>query len=138
MDATEISEQLKGFISTGEWGEAARLLANEWNAASEFGMYHCDVPEQPDAVIQFKLTGYPFKLRRLWDEAKNDAEIMQLILPRVASWSMRGAGGEPLPPAPDCLNDIGLLDELEETMLMWVTRAFVDFWRVKLILPRKN
>ena len=34
--------------------------------------------------------------------------------------------------------DEGLLDELEETMLMWITRSFVNFWRVKLIQPRKN
>lgn len=138
MDATEISGQIKTLVEAGEWGEAARLLAGEWDAAGEFGVYHCDLPEQPDAIVKFKPAGYPFKLRRQWDEAKNDAEIMQLILPRVESWTMRGASGEPMPPAQACLADIGLLDDLEETLLMWITRCFVDFWRVKLIKPRKN
>ena len=138
MNASELSEQIKTLVTSSEWGEAARLLAREWDEVSEFSVYHCDVPEQPDALIKFKMTGYPFKLRRLWDEAKNDAEIMQLIMPRVASWSMLGAGGEPFPSAQDCLSDIALLDELEETMLMWVTRSFVNFWRLKLIQPRKN
>lgn len=138
MNASELSEQIKTLVETGEWGEAARLLTREWDEVSEFGVYHCDLPEQPEALVKFKPTGYPFKLRRLWDEAKTDGEIMQLILPRVEMWTMRGAGGEPLPSAQECLADIALLDELEETMLVWLTHSFVNFWRVKLIQPRKN
>lgn len=138
MNATELSGQLTELLAAGEWAEAARRLAAEWAAVSEWGLYRCELPEQPAAWVQFKTTGYPFKLRRQWEEAKNDAEVLALVLPRVERWSITGANGEPLADPQACLADLHLLDELEEALLMWLTRCFWDFWRVKLLQPRKN
>jgi len=103
-----------------------------------FGLYRCDVPEYPSAWVKFKLTGYPFKLRRQIDDAANDREVMLLILPRIEAWSVVDAGGQALPEPAECLAQPELLDELEDALLYWIVRVFYDFWRIKLLTPRKN
>lgn len=138
MNATELSGQIKKLIASNDWGEAARLLAQEWNDVSEFGVYHCEFPEQPEAMLKFKTTGYPFKLRRQWDETNDAVEILKLILPHVDRWTMRGASGEELPAPAECLDDVAKLDDLEEALVGWLVRSFREFWLVKLLAPRKN
>ncbi len=103
----------------------------------EFGVYRCDTPEYPDAWVRFRLTGYPFKLRRQMEEITNDREAMLLMLPRVADWSVRDADGREMPSPAECLAQPELLDNLEDPILFWLMRAF---WahRAALNLPRKN
>lgn len=107
-------------------------------SGEEFNLYRCDVPEYPDAWVRFKLTGYPFKLRRQIDEAANDSEIMQLILPRVEAWLVNDAAGNAMPAPVECLAEPEKLGELEDALLYWLVRVFYNFWRVRLVTPRKN
>src|SRR5512139_511913 len=111
MDATEISGQVVGLIAGGEWGQAARLVNEQWNEASEFGTYHCELPEFAEAWVRFNTTGYPFKLRRQMEEAANDREVLLLILPRVAEWAVQRADGQPMPAPAECLARPESLDE---------------------------
>ena len=103
-----------------------------------FGLYRCDIPEYPAVWVRFKTTGYPFKLRRQFDDSKNDRETMLLVLPRVEAWSVVDAEGVVMPPPDECIAQPDRLDDIEEALLYWLVRVFYDFWRVKLILPRKN
>ncbi len=141
MSADALAQQIKDHLDKGEWSEASRLLLDEWNAASDFGMYHFDLPGYPPAWVKFKLTGYPFKLRRQWAEllAASDFEgLARLIVPHVAEWNLQRADGQAMPAPAECAAQPETLSELEDAVLFWLERVFFQFWQIDLMYPRKN
>ena len=115
----------------------ADALAQQQTATEEFGLYRCDLPEHAQEWVRFKLTGYPFKLRRELDGAENDQAVMLLILQRVIDWSVHDAEGNAMPAPAECIARPELLDNLEDPMLYWIVRSFYSH-RAMLNSPRKN
>ncbi len=142
--ATEMSEhtglagQIAGHVEAKEWREAAAAVARAWDEASAFGLRHCPLPGYTDVWVQFKTSGYPFSLRRKWDEAKTDTATLAIILPYVVAWNLTDVDGHPveLPPAGE--RSIQTVENIEDGLLMWLIREFNTFWFTELLTPRKN
>ncbi len=140
MDATELSERIKQHLDAGEWAKAMAELAEAWKAASEFGVMVCDRPEYPGVWVKFQTSGYPFGLRRQWDDLKTDVEALGVILPRVVDWNVTDLAGTPVPLNGDreAARDAALLDNVDDGLVVWLIHAFTRFWRIELPQPRKN
>ena len=137
MSASELSEQIRERVEAGEWAQAMMSLAEAWNDASEFGTVACGLPDYPDVWVRFATHGYPFSLRRQWSEANDDSSVVSIILPRVVSWSICDVSGNPVP-LPDGERTVSLIDNVDEALVVWLSRAFFVFWRRDLPTPRKN
>ena len=136
--ATELSEQIKEHLDAGEFSEAAAAVARAWDDHSEFGMRHCPLPGWTDVWVQFKTSGYPFKLRRAWDEAKTDEATLAVILPYITAWNLTDVDGQPVELPPVAERTVGLVETIEDALLMWLIREFNIFWFTELLRPRKN
>jgi len=109
--------------------------ASELSEREAFGRKMCDVPEYPDVWVQFKTTGYPFKLRRQWEALNSDQSILsEIILPRITEWNFVDIGGAPV----GLSSDLSCLDDVDDSLVAWLIRAFFTFWRSDLYAPRKN
>ncbi len=137
MDATELSEQIKVKWDAGEFAAAHRLLLDTWKQFSEFGLFHSDVPEYPDAWVQFKTHGYPFGLRAQWDATRSDKTVMEIVLRYIDSWNLAGIDSQPIA-LPENDRPIEIIDAIDESLIGWLIRVFVQFWRRDLTEPRKN
>jgi len=138
MNASELSEQIRQQVEAGEWPQAMASLAGAWNEASEFGTVTCSLPDYPGVWVRFATRGYPFSLRRAWEEAKGDDAVLSIILPRILAWSVVDVDGLPLPLPPDGERPTTLLDNIDDAVVIWMIRAFWRFWRIELPVPRKN
>jgi len=131
-----LSEHIRQQVEAGEWAQAMASLADAWNDASEFGMVACGLPDYPGVWVRFVTRGYPFSLRRQWEEAK-DSAVLSIILPRITDWNMLDVDGNPLPLPPN-ERPPTLLDNVDDAVVIWLIRAFWRFWRIDLTTPRKN
>ena len=138
MDASELSEQIRQSIESGEWSLALSALAGAWGEVSEFGTVYCHLPDYPGVWVRFATRGYPFSLRRTWDEVKGDDAVLSIILPRVTAGNMLDVDGNPISLPPDGERPTTLLDNIDDTVVIWLIRAFWRFWRIELSVPRKN
>ncbi len=136
--ATELSEQITRQLDDQDYVAAATAVAHAWNEASEFGTRHCPLPGYTDRWVKFKTSGYPFGLRRKWDEAKTDAATLTIALKYVAAWNLTGIDGQPVELPADGTRPIELVDNIEDALLMWLIRDFVLFWFTEVLAPRKN
>ena len=98
-----------------------------------FGLKTCDVPTYGHVWVQWKTSGYPRKLRREWDAANADATLA-IVLRYVASWSLTDLDGAAVPLVPET----ACLDNVEDAVVAWLVRAFVQFWLLELSAPRPN
>jgi len=137
MNATELSEQIKQHLEAGEWAQAAAMLTLEWNTASDFGVLHCDRPEYPEVWVRFKTSGYPFKLRREWDNTESVSARLAMIIPHIADWNLPDIIGQNVP-LDGAARDATLFDEIDDLLVMWIVFAFTRFWLYDLAMPRKN
>jgi hypothetical protein len=96
-------------------------------------MKTCDVPTYAHVFIQFRTSGYPRKLRREWDAADAN-ETLAIVLRYVESWNMTGVGGENVPHG----TDVACLDNVEDAVVSWLIRTFMQFWLFELPAPRPN
>jgi len=104
----------------------------------EFGRKVCDVPGFEETWVRFATRGYPRKLRREWDEADAD-KVQCIVLRYVTAWNVPDVAGVaiPLPDAP-AERPATLLDEVEDSVVVWLVRSFQRFWLVELLAPRPN
>ena len=137
MDASELSEQIRQSIESGEWSLALSALAGAWGEVSEFGTVYCHLPDYPGVWVRFATRGYPFRLRREWESASTDAALIGIILPRVTAWNMPDVDGNPIP-LPSGERGIEILNDADDSLVVWLLRAFWRFWRIELPVPRKN
>ena len=136
--ATEMSELIKQHVAAGEYSEAAAAVARAWNESGTFGVRHCPLPDFTEVWVQFKTSGYPFGLRRKWDEAKTDAATLDVLLPYVVAWNMADVDGQPVELPPVGARTIETVSNIEDALLMWLIREFTVFWFTELLAPRKN
>src|SRR3990170_2031149 len=118
MNASELSEQIRQQIESGEWAQAMASLAGAWNDASEFGTVACNLPDYPGVWVRFTTRGYPFSLRRAWDEVKGDDAVLSIILPRIAEWSIVDIDGKPIHLPLDGDRPTTLLDNIDDTVVI--------------------
>jgi len=133
-----LAGQIAEHVEAKEWREAAAAVARAWDEASPFGVRHCPLPGYTDVWVKFKTSGYPFSLRRKWDEAKTDTATLGLILPYVVEWNLTDVDGQAvdLPAAGE--RSIETVANIEDALLMWLIREFSVFWFTELLTPRKN
>jgi len=142
MNASELSEQVRQNVEAGEWARAMTAVAEAWRDASEFGTVTCGLPEYADVWVRFRTSGYPFSLRKQWEQA-NDEGALDLILPRVVAWNLRDVDGLsvdlPEGERQHALQERTLVfDNVDDALVVWMIRAFFMFWRRDLTGPRKN
>jgi len=131
-----------------------------------FGYKTCDIESFP-FWVQFKTAGYPRKLRREWDSAGAE-ETIAIVLRYVEAWSITDLDGAPVDlvlaraqsldraNTSTRANSVDLpiaernkakrelaalpdpLGNVEDGVVTWLVRAFVEFWLRELIQPRKN
>ena len=138
MNASELSEQIRQSVEAGEWAQAMASLAGAWNEASEFGTVACNLPDYPGVWVRFATRGYPFSLRRTWEEASGDAAVLSIILPRITVWNVADVDGQTIPLPQNGERPTALLDNVDDAVVIWMIRAFWRFWRIDLSVPRKN
>lgn len=137
MEISELSGQIAEYLKAGEYARAHYELLTAWNEASEFGRVNCEVPEYSGAWVKFKTRGYPFGLRKQWDESSDNIWLIETILKYVDEWSLTDFNGQPIE-LPDGARPAALLDNLEDAVMVWLIGAFRYFWRATLLEPRKN
>lgn len=135
MTASELSEQIREHVERGEFSQAVALLMTEWKAASDFGVAHCDLPEYPGIWVRFKTSGYPFRLRREWDAADAN-EALALLVPHLDDWNVMDVDGQVV--HLDGERGAALFDDVDDGLVWWLMRTFVNFWLIELPQPRKN
>src|SRR3990167_692448 len=96
MSATELAERIQQNVEAGQWAQAMATLADAWKDASDFGVVPCGLPDYADVWVRFKTSGYPFALRRQWEQANDDQAIYGLVLPRIVAWNVRDVDGNPV------------------------------------------
>lgn len=108
-------------------------------------------PDLPAVRVKFKTRGYPFRLRREWQEA-TDAKTLDIVLRYVEEWTLPDMDGVPLPLPPVderkapvmMVNKVPVLlsppvfDRVEDAIVVWLIRTFAQFWRWELTQPRPN
>jgi hypothetical protein len=137
MDATELSEQIKTHLSTGDYSAAHYELIQAWNEAADFGRVYCDVPEFTGTFVKFKTRGYPFALRQQWEESTEQNFVTSTVLSYITEWNLADVNGQPID-LPAGERSPRLIDNLEDGLVVWLVGAFRRFWRITLLAPRKN
>jgi len=136
--ATEMSEQVAQHLDAGEFSQAVESIMAAWNERDEFGTRHCPLPGYTDRWVKFKTRGYPFSLRKRWDDAKTDTAIFGLILPYVVDWNLVDVDGQSVPVPTNSVDYLADIGNIEDAVLMWLVREFNLFWFSELLAPRKN
>lgn len=93
----------------------------------------CTVPGYEACWVQFATRGYPRKLRREWDESKGGDDTLAMVLRYVEAWHLTDLDGQPVSPG-----DVRALDNVEDAVVIWLTRAFTEFWLRELTAPTPN
>lgn len=103
-------------------------------SGAPFGRKFCDIPGYTDCWVQFKTSGYPRKLRREWDAAKEDSVTWEIIARYIAAWNIKDIDGGAVQPSAD----YAVVDNLEDAVVVWIVKTFQRFWLVELLTPRPN
>lgn len=137
MDASELSERVKKLAEAGNWLSVQAAVNAAWHEQeNDFGLMRCSYSGYESLWVRFRTHGYPFSLRRRWEEA-DDRATLEIVLEYVTEWNLPDVSGAPAL-LPDGLRSAALLDEVEDSLVIWLVRAFRQFWRVELTQPRKN
>lgn len=118
----------------------------------EFGRYVCDVPGVSGVWVQFKARGYPFGMRRKWQEARTDEASFAILLPKVEAWHLLDVDGKvvalQLPaPAPEteegetkpaAHNPLAFLDNVDGAVVTWLVTMFTRFLLYHSSYPPKG
>ena len=138
MTATELSERVRELAERNEYTEAMYAIASAWQEASPPNLRICTLPEYPGVWAKFRLTGYPYAMRRELREAQSETDYdatLTIILRYVVEWNLLDVHGNiiPLPPQ----RDFTLLAEADEGLVVWLIRQFYRY-RGELLSPGKN
>lgn len=106
-------------------------------AELQFGTKTCDVAGYEACWVQFKLSGYPRRLRREWDASDNADATWAIVMRYVTGWKLTDLAGNDVP-LPDGDRPLSIVDDVEDAVVTWLTRAFIQFWLVELVAPRPN
>jgi len=100
------------------------------------GYKQCDLPGWESAWVQFRTTGYPFRLRREWAEASGE-QTLEIVLRYVDAWAVPTVAGDvaPLPALPRAVT---VLDDVEDILVLWLVRMFQRVWLSELTVVPKN
>lgn len=123
MTVSELSGQATAAIEAGEWVKAAALVSAAWRENSPPGFRPCSLPEYTDVWVRYKARGYPYSLRRKWQEAMGEAAIFELVLPYVEEWSIPDSTGRPLA-LPEGERTAALFDSMDIPLVFWLVRDF--------------
>lgn len=90
------------------------------------GRKQSPLAEYPDVWVEFKQSGYPFKLSRTLDKSKDATETIRIILGYVTAWNMTDVDGAMVE-----LPDRGgrtpeILDNVDEALTTWFVKAFYE------------
>lgn len=103
-------------------------------ADQPLGKKVCTIPGYEAVWVQFATHGYPRKLRREWDESKGGDDTLAIVLGKVTAWHLIDIDGQPV----TALGDVRALDNVEDAVVVWLTRAFTEFWLRELTAPSPN
>ena len=101
----------------------------------EFGRKVCTLPGYELVWVRFKTRGYPFKLRQEWRDT-DDRGALDIILRYIVDANLPNGNGQPLEFTEP--RTAALFDNVEESLVVWLINAFVQFWRVELPHTSKN
>lgn len=93
----------------------------------------CTVPGYEACWVQFKTAGYPRKLRREWDESKGGDDTLAIVLRYVSAWHIVDVTGQVVEPG-----DVRALDEVEDAVVVWLSKSFTQVWLRDLLTPTPN
>ena len=102
-----------------------------------FGTKTCDVVGYEACYVTFATRGYPRRLRKEWDETTGADGTWAIVMRYVTAWKIIDLAGADVP-LPDGERPLTLVDNVEDAVVTWITRAFVNFWLVELVVPRPN
>ena len=103
----------------------------------ELGKKICNMPGYELVWVRFKTRGYPFKLRQEWRDT-DDRGALDIILRYVVDANIPNGKGTPVPLDAVTPRTAVLLDDVEESLIVWLINTFVRFWRVELPSAPKN
>ena len=103
--------------------------------SESFNRKACEVAGFESLWVEFKTSGYPRKLRREWDDADSNG-VLGIIMRYVKDWNLTDIHGQPISLTPE--RPTSLLDNVEDSVVVWLIRAFQAFWLWELPQPRKN
>ena len=127
----------------------------------------CDVPGYEHLWVRFKTYGYPRKLRAEWDSAQPN-RVIEIITRYVEAWEVVDLDGRhvdlgnarqnaiaraeietrivdlnlPIAERTKAKHELGAmpdaLGDVEDAVIAWLVRVFLNYWINELIAPRKN
>ncbi len=99
-----------------------------------FNRKPCPIPGYEQCWAEYKTSGYPRKLRRVWDDTKDADATLEIVLSYVTAWSLVDLDGAAI----ELGKTSAILDNTEDAVVVWLVRAFQMFWLVELQRPPKN
>ena len=84
-----------------------------------------------NAWVEFKASGYPYKLQRQIREERGDENTLRLILPYIVGCSLPQTGGGTI----ESVTSVEDLDEVEEAAVIGIIREFFNFRQERLFNP---
>lgn len=99
-----------------------------------FNRKACPIVGYEQCWVEFKTSGYPRKLRRLWDETKDADATLEIVLSYITAWSLVDVNGAAI----ELGRTAAVLDNAEDAVAVWLVRAFQMFWLIELQRPPKN
>ena len=136
--ASELSEQIIQAVSDKEWSKVLRLTDEARREQLGDGRRHCTQPEYPEVWVKFRDRGYPFSLRKDYDEAPlTDMQAIVIVLGYVEEWMLSDMAGQPVLLPANGARKPELLGNVDEMIVAWIIREFGAVRR-ELMRPRKN
>lgn len=84
-----------------------------------------------NAWVEFKNSGYPFKLQRQLKEAREDVAVLSLIIPYVEKCHLPMASGGTL----ETMSNASDLDEIDEAAIVQLIKEFYAFRQERMYSP---
>lgn len=120
---SELSGQAITAIEAGEWSKAAALVSAAWREHAPPGFRPCTLPDYSDVWVRYRARGYPYSLRRKWQEVTGEAAIFELVLPYIEEWNVPDSNGQPLI-LPEGERTVALFDPMDIPLVFWLVRDF--------------
>ena len=84
-----------------------------------------------NAWVEFKATGYPYKLQRQIRDEQSDAKVLELIVPFIVACHLPKVDGN----FTEIVIDTSNLDEVEDSAVIGIIREFFAFRQERLFSP---
>lgn len=111
-------------------------MTDETVLTERLGLKRCDLPGFEHVWVQFRTSGYPFRLRREWDAA-DGRQTIAIVLRYVEAWNLPDVDGQVVP-LPDGERTLEVIDGVEDRLVPWLVKAFKSAWLFDLTNARPN